>query len=223
MTSYRNVFITAAALALLAAGDARAAGDAAVDGRALLDGFLSDVSSMTASFEQSLVGAGQEVVESSSGTLQIRRPGQFRWTYTDPYEQILVADGLNLWSYDVDLEQVTVKAQATVLANTPAILLGGNRSVLDDFEIIDTRSDRDTTWVRMRPRNPDNGFDQVRLGFADGELRQMIFSDSLEQETRIVLSDVQTNEDLEDSFFEFRVPSGVDLVGEPLTADSTSP
>lgn len=224
MTSvtYRSFFAVAAALSVLA-GSVRAADDGSVDGQALLDAFLNDVRSMTASFEQSLIDAGQEIVESSSGTLQIRRPGQFRWTYTDPYEQILVADGLNLWSYDVDLEQVTVKAQSSVLANTPAILLGGNRSVLDDFEIIDSGSERGTTWVRLRPRNPDNGFDQVRLGFDGGELREMIFSDSLEQETRITLSDVTTNEDLEDSFFQFSVPTGVDLVGEPLVADSTTP
>ena len=214
--------VAAAGLALTVLGGPASADDS-VDGRALLDGFLNGVSSMNARFEQSLVDVNGEVVETSSGTLQIRRPGQFRWTYTLPYEQILVADGLNLWSYDVDLEQVTVKPQATVLANTPAILLGGNRSVLEDFEIVDTGSDRDAIWVRLRPINPDNGFDEVRLGFVGDELAHMIFSDSLEQETRINLADVRTNERLEDSFFEFAVPTGVDVVGEPLIAESADP
>lgn len=197
------------------------AADDAVDGQVLLDRFLNDVDSMAASFEQSLVDAGDEVLESSSGTMQIRRPGQFRWTYTDPYEQILVADGLNVWSYDVDLEQVTVKPQARVLANTPAMLLGGTREVLDEFELVDSSEHRGTIWVRLRPKNPDNGFTQVELGFNDGELRRMIFSDNLEQKTLIALFDVRLNERLEDSFFEFSVPSGVDLVGEPVLAGNS--
>ena len=147
-------------LLLLLAASAWLAGTALADepaepvdaGKALLDDYLHNVQSMSASFEQSLVDANDIVVESSRGSLDIRRPGQFRWSYTEPYEQILVADGTNIWSYDVDLEQVTVKPQAEVLANTPALLLGGSRDVLDDFEYVESFTDRDTVWIRLRPK-----------------------------------------------------------------------
>ena len=198
-----------------------ASADSADEGRALLDDFVENVQSLSASFEQQLVDADDVVVESSSGSVQIRRPGQFRWSYVDPYEQILVADGTNIWSYDVDLEQVTVKAQAEVLANTPALLLGGARSVMDDFDYIDSFKERETVWVRLRPKSTDNGFSQVELGFDDGVLRRMIFSDNLEQTTLIALLNVVINEPLDDALFSFDMPPGADLVGEPAVADAT--
>ena len=191
----------------------------AEEGKALLDDFFNNVQSYSANFEQSLVDADDVVVESSRGSVQIRRPGQFRWTYTEPYDQVLVADGLNIWSYDVDLAQVIVKDQAAVLANTPALLLGGSREVLDEFDFVDSFTDRGTVWIRLRPKNSDNGFSQVELGFDDGTLSRMIFTDNLEQTTLIALMDVVLNASLDDAYFEFSVPDDVDLVGEPVVAD----
>lgn len=191
-------------------------------GLALLENYLDEVHSMAASFEQSLVDADDIVVETSRGELWIRRPGQFRWHYSEPYEQVLVADGLNIWSYDVDLEQVTVKPQAEMLANTPATLLGGSRDVLDEFEYIGSETDeRGTVWLTLVPRNSDNGFTEVELGFDDGTPRRMIFRDSLEQTTLIALPEVSVNEPIADSVFEFTVPEDVDLVGRPATTGGT--
>jgi outer membrane lipoprotein carrier protein len=127
-----------------------------------------------------------------------------------------VADGLNVWSYDVDLEQVTVKAQAEVLANTPALLLGGSQNVLDDFEYIGSFQERGTVWVRLRPETTDNGFTKIELGFDEGKLSRMIFSDNLGQTTLIAFFDLALNESIEAHRFSFSPPDDVDVVGRPL-------
>ena len=186
-------------------------------GQQLIDNFVNDVQTMTGRFEQQLVDADNIVVDKSSGTIEILKPGRFRWTYLQPYEQILVADGLNVWSYDVDLEQVTVKAQAEVLANTPALLLGGSQNVLDDFEYIGSFTERDTVWVRLRPKSTDNGFTKVELGFNEGKLSRMLFSDNLGQTTLIALFDLTLNESVDEQRFSFSPPDNVDVVGRPLT------
>lgn len=188
-------------------------------GRQLLQSFMNDVASFTATFEQTLLDANDIQLESSKGSVQVRRPGQFRWTYEEPYVQILVADGLNVWSYDVDLEQVTVKPQQDVLANTPALLLSGSRDVDDEFDYIESYEERGITWVRLRPKNTDNGFVQVALGFAGTVLRQMLFFDTLDQTTRIELEEVSLNAELADSVFAFALPPDADLIGEPLQAE----
>jgi outer membrane lipoprotein carrier protein len=172
---------------------------------------------MSGRFEQQLVDADDLVVDESSGTIEIQKPGRFRWTYLEPYEQILVADGLNIWSYDVDLEQVTVKAQAKVLASTPALLLGGSQNVLDDFEYVGSFAERDIVWVRLRPKTTDNGFTKVELGFKDGKLSRMIFGDNLGQTTLIALFDLSLNESIDEQRFSFTPPDGVDVVGQPLS------
>lgn len=189
-------------------------------GQQLIDNFVNNVSTMSARFEQQLVDADDIVVETSSGTVEIQRPGRFRWSYTEPYAQILLADGLNVWSYDVDLEQVTVKSQAEVLGSTPALLLGGSKDVLDEFEYIGSFTDRGTVWVRLRPRNTDNGFTKVELGFTDEKLSRMLFSDNLEQTTLIALFDVSLNEAIDAERFQFSPPPGVDVVGVALVPDS---
>ena len=89
-------------------------------GKLLVDEFINELVTLQGDFEQALLDADGQLVEKTAGTLEIQRPGRFRWSYTEPYEQWLVADGLNVWSYDVDLEQVTVKPQAQALANTAA-------------------------------------------------------------------------------------------------------
>lgn len=187
--------------------------------RELLEDFVNNVQSMSARFEQQLVSAEDVVVDESSGTLEIQRPGKFRWTYAEPYEQILVADGLNVWTYDVDLEQVTVKPQSEALGNTPALLLGGASDVLDEFTYSGNFVADDTEWVLLAPRSTENGFTRVQLGFTNGTLSRMIFSDNLEQSTLIALFDVAVGVDIDPQRFVLTPPEHVDLVGKPLTAD----
>lgn len=188
-------------------------------GRALVENFVRDIKTLRGSFEQSLVDADNEIVEKSSGTLEIQRPGQFRWAYIEPYEQLLVADGMNVWSYDSDLAQVTVKPQADILSNTPAMLLGGSPDALDQFDFVGSFTDRGTVWVTMRPKNTDNGFNKVELGFNNGELTRMMFFDNLEQTTLIALFNVTLNEAIDARHFWFEPPQGVDVVGTPAGMD----
>lgn len=184
-------------------------------GRALVEHFLRDVQTLSGRFEQSLVDADNQLVEQSRGTLDLWRPGKFRWAYVEPYEQLLIADGLNVWSYDVDLAQVTVKPQAEVLNNTPALLLGGSPDALDQFDYLGSFTDRGTVWIRLRPKDRENGFSKVELGFNDGRLTRMLFADNLDQTTLIALFDVLLNGEIDADRFQFDPPEDVDVVGTP--------
>lgn len=192
-------------------------------GEKLVNDFITDVITLQGRFEQSLVDATGVVVERSSGTLEIERPGRFHWAYSDPYEQLLVADGLNIWSYDVDLAQVTVKPQAEALANTPALLLGGSGDALSQFRFDGSMVENGTTWVRMIPTDTASGFERMELGFSDGQLSRMVFFDNLDQRTLVALYDVTTNEPIDGGRFVFTVPDDADLVGVPVVAEESSP
>jgi outer membrane lipoprotein carrier protein len=192
-------------------------------GEKLVNDFLTTITTLEGRFDQSLIDAEGAILERNSGTLEIERPTRFRWSYTEPYEQWLVADGVNIWSYDLDLEQVTVKPQAEALANTPALLLGGSEDALEQFDFGGTTIETVTTWVRLEPKDKDSGFNRVELGFIDSELRRMVFFDNLEQKTLIALHDVKVNEPIDSSRFEFVVPDGVDLVGTPAAVTTLDP
>ncbi len=189
-------------------------------GESLVAAFVTDVNTLSARFEQSVIDAEGELLDESNGTIAIERPGRFRWATDEPYEQQIIADGLNVWSYDVDLAQVTVKAQAEALASTPAMLLGGGIEALDEFLIEETVPDGDVTWVRMVPRDDSSGFKRVVLGFEEDQLRRMVFLDNLEQQTVVELSDVVYNEAFDGAEFEFTPPDDVDIVGTPAVDET---
>lgn len=191
------------------------------DGARLVEEFLNDITTLQSRFEQSLLDGDGEVLERTSGTLEINRPGQFRWSYTTPYEQLLLADGLNIWSYDVDLAQVTVKPQQEALANTPALLLGGSKDAMQQFNNEGSFVEAGTTWVQLSPKNTDSGFLRVELGFKDDRLSRMVFRDNLEQTTLVALYDVAINVPFEADRFDFQPPDGVDVVGTPAVADAS--
>jgi len=192
-------------------------------GRESIDSFVADVITFQGNFEQALLDADGQVIDKTSGTLEIQRPGQFRWSYIEPYEQWLIADGLNVWSYDVDLAQVTVKPQARALANTPALLLGGSSDALEQFTYDGSYVEADTTWVRLTPKNTESGFERVELGFKEGTLHRMVFFDNLEQTTLVSLSEVSVNLSIDAERFNFVVPADVDVVGTPAIADTLVP
>lgn len=219
MTRLAALYRRAAWVALLLAASASAGSD--IDIPPEVEHFLDDVHTLSAGFTQTLIDADGIQTEASSGRLDIARPGRFRWVYREPYEQWLVADGRNVWSYDVDLEQVTVKPQAVALANTPALLLGGADDVLAEFDFVASTENDGLTWARFAPRSGDNGFRHVDLAFRSGMLARMVFYDNLDQTTVIALTDVVVNGDVDDGLFTFEVPEGVDLVGTP--DDSPNP
>jgi outer membrane lipoprotein carrier protein len=197
--------------------------DVADKGAQLVAAFVKDIATLQGRFEQSLIDADGEVLERTSGNLKIQRPGKFRWTYTEPYEQQLVADGLNIWSYDVDLAQVTVKPQSEALANTPALLLGGSENALEQFNNDGSYEEAGTIWVILSPKNTDSGFLRVELGFKDERLYRMVFFDNLEQRTLVALNNVAINVPFEPDEFVFELPDDVDVVGTAAEAVATTP
>jgi len=215
-----KIIVAATLLAWASGANAQARVDEL--GQKLVNDFLTNVITLESRFEQSLIDAEGGVVEKTSGTLEIERPTRFRWSYAEPYEQWLVADGVNIWSYDLDLEQVTVKPQSAALANTPALLLGGSEDALEQFDFGATTIEEVTTWVRLEPKNKASGFNRVELGFIDSQLSRMIFYDNLQQTTLVALHDVTINEPIDAARFEFVVPEGVDLVGTPAVAETAN-
>ncbi|MEM6513698.1 MAG: outer membrane lipoprotein chaperone LolA [Pseudomonadota bacterium] len=189
------------------------------DGERLVQTFVNGIETFQGGFRQTLLDPDGEILEETSGSLAIRRPGQFRWDNAEPYEQQLVADGLNIWSYDVDLEQVTVKPQADTLSNTPALILSGAQSALEQFTVVESYVEAAHTWVRLEPTSPDAGFTRMEMGFLDGRLDRLVFFDTLAQTTLVQFDDVVVNALIPAERFVFSVPEYADVIGTPAEAE----
>lgn len=185
-----------------------------MSGTEKLDHFVKQVNTFQAHFEQTVLDPDGNLVEQAQGEFQLARPGKFRWDYNDPYPQHIVADGQNVWFYDVDLEQVTVKAQNEALEDTPATLLSGQALPEDSYNIRNLTSNDGLTWVELTPKQSGSNFQSVMLAFNKDELQQMIMRDSFDQRTRLMFSQVKINPQFKKDTFKFSAPEGIDIVGE---------
>lgn len=184
------------------------------EGKAKLDHFLDGLSTMQADFIQRLTNARGELIEESRGKLWLSRPGKFRLQYASPYEQLYVADGKNIWMYDRDLEQVTVKPQDDTLGSTPAMLLSSEKPLDENFTIEEEGEHEGYLWLLLKPKAADSNFDYLRLAIEDGVLRAMEMVDGFGQTTRLYLETVVRNPAIPANTFKFSPPPGVDVIGE---------
>ncbi len=212
----RQTLLTLLLVALSLASAAPASKAARADTSAqFLERYLRGLSSLQADFRQVSTVAGGDAAEEAFGRLYLQKPGRFRWDYRQPSEQLIVSDGVNLWLFDRELEQVTVKPIDESLATTPALLLAGKSSVSDSFTISEAGSRDGVDWILLQPKRADTDFVEFRLGFASGELRAMELKDKLQQTTRIEFSQLERNARLAGELFVFTPPDGVDVIGTP--------
>ena len=177
-----------------------------------LNRFFQEFKTLRAEFSQVVLDENLVPLEESAGRLWISRPGRFRWNYHSPFAQQIVADGVRIWIYDIELEQVTVRDQSSILEGTPASLLAGRGDLGTDYVIEDLGQQGSVVWVSLQPKSSNGGFSEVQLGFQNDTLRLIQLLDDLDHITRIVLSHVEENPQIPASQFHFTVPAGVDLI-----------
>lgn len=180
----------------------------------LLKHFLGNVDAYSAEFEQVVLDEDLHQIDDASGTLTILRPGRFRWDYNPPAEQQIIGDGKKVWIYDLELKQVIVRDQEASLGQSPAILLAGKTSRLNDFKLEDRGLQGKLQWVKIIPKGDDSGFDDIQVGFLDSQLSIMVLVDGLGQTTRIRFINGVENPTLPGEQFQFVAPDDVDVIDE---------
>lgn len=186
----------------------------AADGIVQLRRFVAEVRHAQGAFEQTVYSTSGRKPQEASGQFAFSRPGRFRWSYETPYQQLLVGDGERLWSWDRDLAQVTVRPLGDALGSTPAAVLVGSSDFESAFELADGGASDGLAWVLARPRQGDSGFESLRLGFADGNLRRMEMRDSFGQHTVIVFTRLSAVSVVDPELFRFTPPPGADVIGQ---------
>lgn len=179
---------------------------------ARLEALLEATATLRANFEQRVHDASGRLLEEARGEVEIARPGRFRWTYTAPYEQLLVTDGAQVWMYDADLDQVSISRVEQAIAGSPAMLLGGGR-LADGFDVAEAWVAEGLEWVVLVPRQGDGDFRQIALGHDGTVVRRMALTDALGQRTAVVFADIERGIALADERFVFVAPEGVDVIG----------
>ena len=176
-----------------------------------LKAFVRDVQSGQAEFRQTVTSPDGKRVKTSSGSFEFARPNRFRFAYTRPFEQLIVADGSKVWIYDRDLNQASSRKLTQALGATPAALLAGG-SLERDFELKAAPDRNGLSWVEATPRVRDGTLQTVRVGFRAGELAAVEIVDSFGQTSLLQFDKFVPNVALPAERFRFVVPAGADLI-----------
>ncbi len=179
-----------------------------------LRAFLTQTNTAKGRFAQMVLDKNLKMLQQSTGTLQFSRPGKFRWEYDKPYEQVIVGDGVKLWVYDKDLNQVTERKLDRALGASPAALLAGSNEIDKSYTLTNIGSQEGLDWLEAVPKTKDGAFERIRLGFGKAGLDAMELRDQFGQVTVIKFADMERNGKLAADAFTFVVPKGADVIRE---------
>jgi outer membrane lipoprotein carrier protein len=175
--------------------------------------YLSGLATWSADFKQTIDDGHGKIVRSAAGKLYLQKPGKFRWDYAEPSEQLILADGKQIWFYDKDLQQANVRNMDASLANTPAVLLSGGGSLSSQFDVTALPPSDGLEWYQLIPKHSDTDFQLVRIGFHNGDLASMFLADKLNQVTQLTFTNSKRNAKFAADLFTFVPPPGVDVIG----------
>ena len=173
--------------------------------------FVRDVKSGRAAFTQVVTSADGARKKTSSGTFEFLRPNRFRFAYTKPFDELIVADGVKVWIYDKDLNQASSRRIAQALGSTPAALLAGG-SLDGEFTLKEQPDGDRLQWAMALPKAKDGAFQSMRVGFDGKTLAAVEIVDSFGQRSTLRFTNFESNPAVDAARFEFQPPAGADVI-----------
>ncbi|MBQ5947901.1 outer membrane lipoprotein chaperone LolA [Massilia sp. ST3] len=179
-----------------------------------LKAFASGTKAARGEFTQQQQGKAKngKAAPVSSGSFVFARPGKFIWTYQKPYEQVLQADGDQLYIYDKDLNQVTVRKLGNALGSSPAAILFGSNNLEQNFTLSEAGERDGAEWLTAVPKSKDTSFEQIGIGLKGGVPVAMELKDAFGQTSVLKFTSFQRNPQLGAQQFKFDIPQGADVV-----------
>jgi outer membrane lipoprotein carrier protein len=173
-------------------------------------------SRFSASFIQASTIKAMDITDSASGKLYVQYPGKMRWEYLQPEPQLIVTDGIDLWMYRPEDNQVMLGQASTFFSEGKgAGFLSDIRLLRKDFEVsLEDIRFGDYYNLKLVPleKNWDIAYVHLLVSRKTFHIAQVFTYNAYDDVTRIELVAPQFNEAFDDAFFTFDIPKGVDVL-----------
>ena len=173
---------------------------------------MRDARTGQANFTQTVTSPDGAKKKTSSGSFEFARPNRFRFAYTKPFEQLIVADGQKVWIYDTRPEPGQ-QPQARPGAGRHAGGAAGRRIAGAGLRAQGRRPIA-TAWPgsrRCRARATAR-CSRCASAFAASDLAAIEIVDSFGQTSLLQFSQLATNIALAPDRFRFACPPGADVI-----------
>lgn len=153
-----------------------------------------------------------------SGHLYLMKPRRMRWEYKKPEEELFVSDGKTVYFYVPGDHQVNKEpVKETFDERIPLMFLLGRSNLtgeFTDFVGLNTKPFLDGTKViQMHPKRKTDLKDVVmEVDPANYQIRRLLLHHTDGSQSEFIFSNIRTNTGLKADLFDFKVPSGVQVV-----------
>ena len=187
--------------------------------RSELEKFAGELERFKADFTQTVMSQDGSIQDKTQGQVWLQSPDKLRWVYSGEFPEIIVADGKNIWIYDVSLEQVTVKPQSGQATDSPLMILADVSQLDKQFKVTEMGEFEDMLLLELRSLDSESEFERILLGLEPGGIRMMAMEDAFGQRTEIQFENALVNPPAEPDQFLFTPPEGTDVVGVAALPD----
>tara|TARA_B100000579_G_scaffold214472_1_gene175478 strand:- start:343 stop:981 length:639 start_codon:yes stop_codon:yes gene_type:complete len=154
-------------------------------------------------FEQIMRDEQGEIIDKMDGTISIMKPDNFRWHYKNPYEQIIIGNGVKLISYDIDLNNITIRDYRSINNTMPIIMLKSDEDSVNDLKLINSYYDSNNLfWVTVQYQLSNNDEFVFDVAFSNKVIAKMLIKDSLNQDMIINFINPVINTKLDSDLFD---------------------
>jgi len=154
-------------------------------------------------FEQIMRDEQGEIIDKMDGTISIMKPDNFRWHYKNPYEQIIIGNGVKLISYDIDLNNINIRDYRSVNNTVPIIMLKSDEDSVNDLKLINSYYDSNNLfWVTVQYQLSNNDEFVFDVAFSNKVIAKMLIKDSLNQDMIINFINPVINTKLDSDLFD---------------------
>ncbi|MBF0125120.1 MAG: outer membrane lipoprotein chaperone LolA [Magnetococcales bacterium] len=181
-----------------------------------LQRFTDQLQTIEGDFVQQVDEDGSTTKRENSGHFVASKPGRFRWDYQQPFQQLVLSDGREIWYYEPDLRQAT-RSTARLLHETPAAFLVSGVRIADTFIWEVQPSGR---WlaptVHLKPKRDDKSVHEIAITLdpQQDRLLGLMVADTMGHRSWFTFSHVRLNQPVDAQRFQFTPPAGVDIVHE---------
>ena len=186
--------------------------------------FYNKSQTFKSQFAQQYTAKAYNQVKSSTGTVEISKPGKMNWVYDNPKDNRVVSDGNTLWAYDATNKQVAVQnVKQSALPSALSFLTGqGNLQKDFDFQIVDgaTMNFPGGYVLVGSPKIPNPSLVKMLLYVdqATSQVRRGMIIDAQGNRNRFDFINPQVNVPVPPTDFTFTAPPGTTTVTPPTQA-----
>ncbi|BBN59273.1 outer membrane lipoprotein chaperone LolA [Hydrogenovibrio marinus] len=177
--------------------------------------FLENLHTFKANFIQTQPDEQLFQENKSTGYVVLSRPGKLIWVYKKPDRQEIISDSLNLWVFEPDIDQVTVRPLTSVQSDFPLRWLLYNDNIESNFNVLPESIKDGISWYNLTPKD-STFFQSLEVAIKGDKLVQIWMYQSMDNITKVKFTDIQQNVNIASNQFDFSPPEGVDVIGQQV-------